>query len=678
MALLSIVLILTALAAPVGDAIATGDCQAVLELVRDEEPSPADKLARGWCQLQLGNHKGVIATFGTEHPKDVLGDYSRAVLAEALLGDGQPKRALEALNGLSLPGQMGLRVRLLRARGQLELERSLDAREDLRALLDTEAGVEARYWLAVGGQQRGAIGPAIATYERTWAEGVMGPWGELAAERLAALDAPVPAVDTKRQRALVTDRIAALEGVSKFEEALDLYLLLRDVSPHTTAQRRFNARQYEAAAADYAVLLGKPTEASGSADDLVRYALSLIRSGKGHDHALAIYHRIGALYPDSTAADNAAYKLGYLEYDRGNCKEAAQHFGAFAKGFPTSPHLDEALWFVGRCAYKNGQYDDALTAWERLVRLRPQSSLVPAAAYWTARTHGLQGDSEAEATELAEVLKKWPTSGYAWFAAERTGAQYEVHAMAPTLPWPELLATNPAVLRSEALFDAGFRSWAAIELAPVRGAVTGREAALAAAWKFIAVGEYRVGRSLAAPYCAKPWEQGDLVAQQACTPRPEQAIVAQVTTKYNLEPLLPFAIMNAESGLDPSVTSLAGARGLMQLMPKEAPRIHEQLYGNNYFNADNLYQGPYNASLGTAELGLKQEELGDILAVSSLPAVIASYNAGIEPVQRWLAAYDEPPQFDDFTEDIGYTETRRYVKRVLGFLMEYRMVYGDI
>ncbi len=43
-----------------------------------------------------------------------------------------------------------------------------------------------------------------------------------------------------------------------------------------------------------------------------------------------------------------------------------------------------------------------------------------------------------------------------------------------------------------------------------------------------------------------------------------------------------------------------------------------------------------------------------------------------------MAGYEDRPDFDEFSEDIGYTETRRYVKRVLGFVMAYRWVYGDV
>jgi soluble lytic murein transglycosylase len=135
--------------------------------------------------------------------------------------------------------------------------------------------------------------------------------------------------------------------------------------------------------------------------------------------------------------------------------------------------------------------------------------------------------------------------------------------------------------------------------------------------------------------------------------------------------------MTAESALQPEVTSLAGARGLMQLMPVEAETIHRELFGVRPYDADNLYAAPYNAAMGTAELGLKTRSLGDVLAVTSIPAVVASYNGGEEAVRRWLEGGGDKPDFDEFAEDVGYTETRQYIRRVLGFVMAYRWVYGD-
>ena len=76
------------------------------------------------------------------------------------------------------------------------------------------------------------------------------------------------------------------------------------------------------------------------------------------------------------------------------------------------------------------------------------------------------------------------------------------------------------------------------------------------------------------------------------------------------------------------------------------------------------------------ELGQRLEALRGVLSHDSAPAVIASYNAGEEAVRRWLPE-GEPPPFDAWAEDVSYTETRRYIKRVLGYVMRYRERYGD-
>jgi len=67
--------------------------------------------------------------------------------------------------------------------------------------------------------------------------------------------------------------------------------------------------------------------------------------------------------------------------------------------------------------------------------------------------------------------------------------------------------------------------------------------------------------------------------------------------------------------------------------------------------------------------------------------VIAGYNGGPDAVGRWLnqwttedggsAMWGDPDRVDLWAEFIGYSETRKYVRRVLGFLQTYRLVYGD-
>lgn len=677
MLLLALSAALAAVPPAIADAVSVGDCRTVVAAL----PSPTTddaRLASGYCRWRLGAWDDAVATLGpvTTEP---FAPYARWIRARALADAGRPKDALVVLDALTLPGDAGLEVRLLRGRLLVETDRSLDARDDLRRLLDTEVADEARWWLALGAERRGEREPAIATWRRLWVASVRGPWSTMAAGKLAAVQAPVPDVTSEAGRALVSERVTALRAANRHTDAL---ALLETLSTPTDAdgwrrlaRTRFDAKTYGPAAAAWRNGLGAPDVAVGAPADLFSYALSTARSGD-YAGATTIYQRLNAQHPASAEADTAAFKVGYMAYDAGRCDEAREALASYVTARPGGKHVDEALYFSARCAWRSGDIAAAEASFDGLIAARPDSSLVAGARYWKARALGRRGDAAAEKRALEAFILANPTSGWSWFAAQHVGRTWPTQAVVARPAWPAAWASKPAVVRGEALLAAGFPRWAAAELVPVAGTVgSDRAAALAAAHALIAAGEPRRGQTLAQPWCVSPWKGGDPVAQQACTPRVEARVVDAVAARYHLDPLLPYGIMIAESGLDPSVTSIAGARGLMQLMPAEAGRMHADLYGEGGYDPDGLYVAAYNAALGTAELGTKQKILGDVLEGTDLPATIAAYNGGEDAVKRWVG--DTRPAFDAFAEDIGYPETRQYVRRVLGNVMAYRWVYGD-
>ena len=54
---------------------------------------------------------------------------------------------------------------------------------------------------------------------------------------------------------------------------------------------------------------------------------------------------------------------------------------------------------------------------------------------------------------------------------------------------------------------------------------------------------------------------------------------------------------------------------------------------------------------------------------------MASYNAGKQAVQRWLQRYGFTDEVE-FVEDIPFSETRNYVKRVLASYDRYKSLYA--
>lgn len=141
---------------------------------------------------------------------------------------------------------------------------------------------------------------------------------------------------------------------------------------------------------------------------------------------------------------------------------------------------------------------------------------------------------------------------------------------------------------------------------------------------------------------------------------------------WRVDKSLVFAHALQESQFRVNVTSPAGARGLMQVMPGTAAMIARR-------------KGlPTIGSLGSPETNMEYgqsyiEQLRDMSATGGmLPKVIAAYNAGPAPLERWNARGEElnkDPLL--YIESISYWETRGYVTTVLRNYWMYQQQAGQ-
>lgn len=139
--------------------------------------------------------------------------------------------------------------------------------------------------------------------------------------------------------------------------------------------------------------------------------------------------------------------------------------------------------------------------------------------------------------------------------------------------------------------------------------------------------------------------------------------VQEAARKFNIDPFFILAIMREESRFDSEARSIAGAKGLLQLMPETASRLSKDL-SVKIKNSDDLYDPKTNILIGSYYLKKLLEEF------QSLPAAIAAYNAGENAVREWLKN-GRYKSSDEFIEDIPFNETRNYVKKVLMSYFEY-------
>ncbi len=136
-----------------------------------------------------------------------------------------------------------------------------------------------------------------------------------------------------------------------------------------------------------------------------------------------------------------------------------------------------------------------------------------------------------------------------------------------------------------------------------------------------------------------------------------------------VDPALVHALSRQESEFNAGAKSPVGASGLMQLMPATARGIARR-YKVQYSQSQ-LTNAAYNQQLGEAFLN----DLIDGYSGSYFLA-LAAYNAGPGRVKEWMEIYGDPrnPDVDpiDWIERIPFTETRRYVIKIMETLQLYR------
>ncbi len=671
-------------------ALATGDCATAIAMNGDGTgTSLGERIAIARCHLASGDAASALDTLGTLGSAPLTA-HAQAVEGAAWLELGQPIEAVQSLQkAIDDP-----RLRNpLREQAQLWLSRALIGIDDpggaetrLKKLLNgslasagrlpSPGGVdpgEVRWWLAEAVRRVDGEDAARPIWQAIWSRNPTSAYSPRAAESLKGIGLPVPNPGSTAGQDLMHQRIRTLEKLFRYEEAL----ALRDQLPagHRLASNKalalasFKAKDYPRSAKLLSAF------SSPTPDDQLHLALARVRSGD-YDGSNAVYRKMAV--PGHGMHELATWKLGYMAYDAGEYARAETELVAYLDRFPAGRYADTALWYRAMGFIQRGDMQQASSVLSQVMKQHGGSSLVPGARYWVARIQDLSGNSAGAHSGYADVLKRWPVSGYAWFAAQRLGKRFVAKPIAKPPAFPSSLQTEDWTIGT-ALVEAGLLAWARPHLERLIPAAkqAGKDASLALAHTLARAGAYKAAIRLARSHCTKPWKGGDPVAMQACHPGPPHIPL----TVSGIPANLPFAIMTAESALRPEVTSPAGARGLMQLMPKLAAELHEERFGSERaFDADDLFMPLYNATLGTDELErlwAGTNSYPDAGIDPHLPFTIGGYNGGIEAVKRWEKAMGAGVEADLYTENIGYTETRRYVRRVLGYLMTYRYIYGQ-
>jgi soluble lytic murein transglycosylase-like protein len=344
-------------------------------------------------------------------------------------------------------------------------------------------------------------------------------------------------------------------------------------------------------------------------------------------------------------------KVGWAFYIGSDDASArAISLSAFDGG--AGPWVAEALWTAGLAAWRMDDCMAAGDAFSRAAGMAGNAELSSAANYWASRAWLRCRKPEKVAASLRAAATSRDTL-YGMMAAESLGLRESAPALAPDFSgddWQRLRAVNNvriavqlAEIGEDGLADEVLRYQARI-------GDPGQYAPLS-----------RLARDLGLPstqlWMAYNAPAGARADDSARFPAPKWV----PANGWKVDPALLFAHSLQESNFRTSVTSPAGAKGLMQVLPgtaRDLSRVDPVMTGLDR----QLDQPQINLAFGQTYLTLLRDRSE---TQGLLPKVIAAYNAGPMPIGRWNTQIRDQGDPLLWMESIPYWETRGYVSVVM-------------
>jgi soluble lytic murein transglycosylase len=565
----------------------------------------------------------------------LLEDYTLYYLAEAYHGLGEHAKSLETLQSLlgkypATPLKKKARMAEMREAKDSDSGNVLSLYEAY--IKDYQGDEETLFLYAKMLREAGDAGKAAQIFKKIY----LGA-GEFSRAALAEVDArDISSKDIIERASNLFKRYDFEDAEGELRQALgkdcgeDRSEILKNLG-----YSLFRQKKYREAADVY-----------GGIDDLYYKARSLYRAGdrKGFEETLA-----------SLVARNdkrAGYLLNTVAADKRREKDfagALTTYNEVLRDYPSD--AEEALWGIGWTQYISGDYANSAMTFSRLYEKYDELKYL----YWQARS--LEADGK-NAAEFYSKLLKADNNFYAVMS-------YAMNKKPLTIPaslkpsGPDISYDKPeSSVRIDALISLGMEKEALLELSVASRKIDTPSELFYIIAKFQELGEFKRAIALASriPYSEK--------THAFWYPLAYWDTVEPAAKKYKIDPLVALSVMREESRFDANAKSVAGAYGLMQLMPQTAYRLDRNLkLGIN--RPSQLTVPGNNIQLGSFYLRSLFNEF------HSLPHVLAAYNAGELAARTWQDRGDYR-SVDEFIEDIPYAETRNYVKKVITSYFQYK------
>ncbi|HEV2494403.1 MAG TPA: transglycosylase SLT domain-containing protein [Terriglobia bacterium] len=611
---------------------------------------------------QAGRLVEILDGFSARFPHSVFQERVLALLAGALLQVQQPERAIEALAA----------------------DPNAERRPALALLLARA------YW------QEQKLVEAARLFEHVYYGFPVSPQSDIAETALEQLrqqlggSFPSPTEQTESQRAQTLFNDARYgQALAEYQRLLAAHPGSPQLPEWTVARARclVHLKRFHDAVDALSANVAASPEADG---ERLAALVDLYARTDDPGSMLIVLEQLRSVYPQSSAYQGALSRAGIFYVAQGDWVSAARYYKELAASSAATGLRRDADWRAAWAEYLNSEDEKASQAFEDHLKRYPDSAHAPAAVYWLGRLAEKQGNL-TEARAFFELDQRFGDGYYPLEASQRlkvlgaeparrasSGSRAAVEGVAePTAlklplnppshrpPSARLCPATPAESQlspAVELMALSLDDLAERYLKDVLSVDPHSTAALLALTRLEAEQqEYSAAlfdaKKLVPDYFDYQFSELPKDVWQWLYPRAFWNIVERQARLNRLDPYLVMALIRQESAFNPQATSVANARGLMQMLPATAtPSTRRR---RRQRTAQRLYNPGYNITLAC-------RYLRELLRAfhGNVEETLAAYNAGDFRVNDWLKqrSFREPAEF---VESIPFLETRLYVETVL-------------
>ena len=403
--------------------------------------------------------------------------------------------------------------------------------------------------------------------------------------------------------------------------------------------------------------------------------------------AIDKYEKIIGQYPETYYARESYLRMAECYFQLGEPEKGISQWRQLIDRYPNSDQAMTTWWNLGRYYTKNNKDPEALESYRALSERFSKSRLGDDALYWRGKTLQKMG-LEDEANSIYEkLLKDYPLSYY----AERIIEQREDVNYRWLLPVVSISKENDFtnlegfldkydkinekgqlfLLKAELFGEVSFYKEAIIEL---KGALNYNPGNIFLLFRLSDLYQKNKDYYSSLNYSEiifnylqdnYPLEELPLELWEHLYPAYFEDMIREHALKYEIDPLLALAMIREESRFNAWNESVAGARGLMQIIFSTGEWIAQKLNFED-FNNEMLFDPEINIDLGCWYIGYLKERFSNDLIL-----IISGYNAGPGTTSKWLQQYSRS-DLDNFVENIPYSETREHIKKVMKSYQMYK------